>query len=440
MLSRIQFGFTISFHYIFTTLSIGISLFLVIAEGFYLKTGKILYFHLIRFWSKIFGIIFVLGVATGLLLEFEFGTNWANYSKFVGDVFGSLLLAETFFAFFVESTFLAIVLFGWTKVGKKFHFLSTIMVSIGSHMSAVWIVIANSWQQTPAGHQIVNSRAEMADFSQVIFNPSSLERIWHVVGGSWLAGAFFILAVSAYYILRKRVLDFAKTSFKIALWIAAISSLMQLASGHKSVLGICENQPIKFAAFEGHYPKDEPAPIYLFGWVDEKKKEVRYGLKIPKLASLLLHGDMNKSVPGLNSFPEKNHPPVNAVFQSYHIMVFLGFGLILLCLLGIYFLWRKSLFQRRGLLKIFLVSAIGPLIANQTGWFSAEVGRQPFLVYHLLRTSEGLSANLSANYVLFSLLAFILVYAFLFVVFVYFVRGQVLKGPDLEETAQFVEK
>jgi cytochrome d ubiquinol oxidase subunit I len=436
-LSRLQFAFTVSYHYMFTTVSIGLGLFLVITEGLYLKTGKIIYFHITRFWFKVFAIVFTVGIATGIVLEFQFGTNWANYAKFVGDVFGSLLLAEGLFAFFIESVFLAIALFGWKRVSKRIHFFSTIMVSLGSHMSAVWIVAANSWQQTPAGHVINNNRAELVEFFQVFLNPSSLERIWHVICGAWQAGAFFTLSISAFYILRKRHLDFARISFRIALWIAVFSSILQLVSGHSSMVGVSVHQPVKFAALEGHFGKNEPAPVYVFGWVSEKEKKVRFGLKIPGLASFLLYGDAQRSVRGLDEFPAKNHPPLNPVFQFYHLMVALGMGLIFLSILGLFLFFRGKLFENSMIMKVFLISFLGPQIANQMGWFTAEVGRQPYIVQNILRTAEGLSSNLSLDYVLFSLAAFVIIYFFLFLLFLKILLRQIGNGPALNEKTDF---
>jgi cytochrome d ubiquinol oxidase subunit I len=234
-LSRLQFALTIAFHYIFPVLSIGLGLLLVIMEGMYLRTGRQLYHDMTHFWTRIFGLVFALGVATGIVMEFQFGTNWSTYSRYVGDVFGSALAAEGIFAFFLESGFLAILLFGWDKVGRSVHFLATFMVALGAHFSAIWIVVANSWQQTPAGHHIVGeglaARAEIVDFWQMVLSPSSVDRIWHVFMGCWQAGAFFVLSVSAWYLLKKRHLEFARSSMKIALVIAVAASLLQLASG-----------------------------------------------------------------------------------------------------------------------------------------------------------------------------------------------------------------
>ncbi|UCD16183.1 MAG: cytochrome ubiquinol oxidase subunit I [Candidatus Zixiibacteriota bacterium] len=435
ILSRLQFGITIGFHYIFPPMSIGLALILVIMEGLYLKTGKTLYHEMTRFWVRIFGLIFVLGVASGIVMEFQFGTNWATYSRFVGDVFGSALAAEGVFAFFLESGFLAILLFGWNKVKPRTHFISTILVAFGAHFSAIWIVVANSWQQTPTGHHIVNTggtaRAEIVDFWQVVFNPSFLDRISHVYMGAWQAGAFFVLSVGAFYVLKKKHLDFAKASMKIALAVAVVASILQLVTGHSSAATLAETQPAKLAAFEGHYPASAPAGLYLFGWVDEED-ETTTGVRIPGLLSFMIDFDTETPVTGLKAFPPEDRPPVNLVFQSYHIMVAIGFLLILLALLGAIGWWRGRLFDTRWLLKIFVFAVLLPHIANQLGWFSAEVGRQPWIVYGLLRTSEALSVSVGPGQVITSLILFAIIYLLLFALFIYLLNEKIRHGPIID--------
>jgi cytochrome bd ubiquinol oxidase subunit I len=435
-LSRIQFGLTIGFHYIFPPLSIGLGLLLVFMEGLYLKTKNPLYHQMTRFWVKVFGLIFALGVATGIVMEFQFGTNWSTYSRFVGDVFGSALAAEGIFAFFLESGFLAILLFGWDKVSRRMHFISTILVCAGAHFSAVWIVVANSWQQTPAGYHLVgqapNIRAEIVDFWQLVFSPSSVDRIWHVYMGAWQAGAFFVLSVSAFYILRNKHIDFAKASIKIALVVAAAASILQLVSGHSSAVGVAEYQPAKMAAYEAHY-NTGPGDLYLFGWVNDDQEKVQLGVKLPGMLSFLIHGDSQKPVTGLKEFKPEDRPPVNIIFQSYHAMVALGIGLILIAWLGLLLWWRNKLFSLRWLLWVFVFSVIGPQLANQLGWLSAEVGRQPWIVYNLLRTSDGLSRVVGSGQVLTSIILFGLIYLLLLILFVYLLNDKIQHGPAVED-------
>ncbi|MBD3401288.1 cytochrome ubiquinol oxidase subunit I [candidate division GN15 bacterium] len=439
LLSRIQFAFTVGFHYLFPPLSIGLGLFLVISEGWYLKTKDELYHRMTRFWVKIFGLIFALGVATGIVMEFQFGTNWATYSRYVGDVFGSALAAEGIFAFFLESGFLAILLFGWDKVKPTTHFFATIMVCFGAHFSAIWIVVANSWQQTPTGHHIVgigdSARAEIVDFWQVVFNPSFLDRISHVYMGCWQAGAFFILSVSAFYLLKKKYRAFAVGSMKIAIVIALVASILQLVSGHSSAVTIADTQPAKLAAFEGHYPANAPAGLYLLGWVDEDT-ETTTGIEVPGLLSFLVHGDSEEPVTGLQAFDEADRPPVNIVFQTYHLMVGIGFALIALALVSAFFWWRDKLAEQRWLLWILVFSVLLPQLANQLGWFSAEVGRQPWIVYGLLRTSEGLSKSVSTTDVWISLILFGFIYLLLFVLFIYLLNEKIQHGPEEPEMTE----
>jgi cytochrome d ubiquinol oxidase subunit I len=400
LLSRIQFAFTVMFHYIYPPISIGLSVLLVVMEGLYLKTKNPFYQQMTRFWVRIFGLVFAIGVATGIVMEFEFGTNWSTYSRYVGDVFGSALAAEGIFAFFLESGFLAILLFGWNKVKPVTHFISTLMVCLGAHFSAIWITVANSWQQTPAGFHIVGeglqARAEIVDFWAMVFNPSSVDRLTHVFIGAWLAGATLVLSVSAYYILKQRHQQFAKRSFSIALAFFFLAAWAQLFSGHESAEGVAKNQPAKLAAFEGHYADGQPADMYLIGHVNDKEQTVT-GLKIPGLLSQFLYGDKNAPVTGLSRFPENERPPVNMTFQSFHIMVGVGTALIALATLGVFFWWRGTLFEKRWLMRLFVISVLGPQIANQAGWFAAEIGRQPWIVYGLLRTSDGLSKVVKAQ-------------------------------------------
>ena len=433
-LSRLQFGLTIAFHYLFPPLSIGLGLLLVVMEGMYLRTRDPLYHQMTRFWVRIFGLVFSLGVATGIVMEFQFGTNWSAYSRFVGDVFGSALAAEGIFAFFLESGFLAILLFGWEKVGPKMHFFSTLMVCLGAHFSALWIVVANSWQQTPAGFHLVARdgavRAEITDFWALVFNPSSMDRLFHVLIGAWLAGAFFVLSVSAWYLLKRRHEAFARASMKIALAAAMTASLLQLGSGHSSANGVAEHQPAKLAAFEGHYATG-PGDLTLFGWVDERSETVT-GPAVPGMLSVLVHGSASAPVKGLREFPPEDRPPVQPVFQSYHLMVGIGMGLIGLAALGLFFLWRQSLESKRWLLWAFVLSVLGPQAANQAGWFSAEVGRQPWIVQGLLRTADAGSPVVGAGEVLFSILLFTAIYLLLFVLFLYLLNHKIQHGP-LEE-------
>lgn len=438
LLARLQFALTIAFHYIYPPLSIGLGLFLVCAEGCWLATGRPLYRQIARFWTNVFALTFAIGVATGLVMEFEFGTNWASYSRYVGDVFGSALAAEGIFAFFLESGFLALLLFGWDRLRPGWHFFATVMVALGAMFSAVWIVVANSWMQTPAGFHIVETatgpRAEIADFWAMVFNPSSMTRLAHVLLGAWQAGAFLVLSVSAFYLLRRRHEAFAKASMRIALPIALIASMLQVVTGHQSAVIVSRHQPAKLAALEGHFPASEPAPLHLVGWVDERQERT-HGLKIPGLLSWLVHGDSRRPVTGLRAFPPADRPPVAFTFQMFHGMVAIGCGLLALSLLGIWGWWRGTLWSWRPVLWVLVFSVLGPQLANQFGWFAAEVGRQPWIVHGLLRTSEGLSKVVTANMVLASLIMFSVVYLLLFALFIFLLDRKIRHGPEAQDAA-----
>lgn len=434
-LSRLQFALTIMFHYLFPPLSIGLGGLLVIMEGIYLKTGDPRYEAMTKFWTKIFAVNFAVGVATGIVMEFQFGTNWATYSRYVGDVFGSALAAEGIFAFFLESGFLAVLVFGWDKVSPRTHFFSTCMVALGAFFSSIWIIVANSWQQTPAGFHIVGdgltARAEITDFWAMVFNPSSMQRLAHTLIGAYLLAAFFVMSIAAYYILKGRHLDFAKKSFSVALIVAALASLAAPISGDLQARKVAQTQPAKLAAMEAVFQTGtEPTPLYLFGQPDVNKQRVKYGVTIPGLLSRLAYGDSQRPVAGLDQIPRRDWPPVAMTFHSFHIMVWLGLLFAVLTLVGLCFRWRGTLFEKRWLLWVFVWAVPLPFVANQLGWVTAEVGRQPWVVYGLLRTSDALSKAVGANQVLGSIIMFIVIYALLFAVWVFVLDRKIKQGPD----------
>jgi cytochrome d ubiquinol oxidase subunit I len=437
-LSRIQFAVTIMFHYLFPPLAIGVGAFLVFLEARYLKTRDLQYDKAAKFWTKIFALNFALGVASGIVMEFQFGTNWAVYSRYVGDVFGSALAAEGIFAFFLESGFLAVLVFGWDKVSAKVHFVATLMVALGSVFSAIWIIVAISWQQTPAGFVIreiatpsgIVKRAEVVDFWKVVFNPSTVDRLVHVLIGALILGSFFVLSISAYYLLKNRHLDFARKSFATALMVAVVASLAILISGDSHARVVARYQPAKLAAMEGIYKStEEAAPLQIIGIPDSKSKTVRFNLEIPGMLSFLVHRDFNTPVPGLDKF-EPDIPPVVIPFLSFHLMVGLGTFFILLTLYALWCYKRGTLFQKRWLLWVFVFSVIGPFIANQVGWIAAEVGRQPWIVYNQLRTSEAVSQNLVSSQVLGSIGMFAVIYVLLFALWIYLLNEKIQKGPE----------
>ncbi|HUI05664.1 MAG TPA: cytochrome ubiquinol oxidase subunit I [Verrucomicrobiae bacterium] len=434
-LSRIQFALTVMFHYLFPPLSIGLGGLLVFMEGAYLKTRDWQYEAMTKFWTKIFAVNFALGVATGLVMEFQFGTNWATYSRYVGDVFGAALAAEGIFAFFLESGFLAVLVFGWDKVSPKVHFLSTCLVALGAIFSSIWIVVANSWQQTPAGFHIVGqglaARAEITDFWAMVFNPSSLHRLVHTLIGAYVLAAFFVMSVSAYYLLDQRHVEFAKKSFTIALVLGTVMSLTALVSGDLQGKKVAVTQPAKLAAMEARFTTTAgPTPLYLLGFPDERGARMKYALAVPGLLSFMVHGNFHEPVNGLDKIPREDWPPVAITFYAFHLMVILGILFICLTLLGLVLRWRGTLFEKRWLLWVFVFAVPLPYVANEVGWVTAEVGRQPWVVYGLLRTSQALSKAVVANQVFGSIILFIVIYALLFAVWLFVLDSKIRQGPE----------
>ncbi len=435
MLSRIQFGFTIAFHYLFPPLSIGLSLMIVIMEGMFIRTKNEKYKKMAIFWTKIFALSFAMGVATGIVMVFAFGNNWARYSKFVGDVFGSALAAEGIFAFFLEAGFIGLMLFGWDKVSRGVHYMSSILVAFGAHFSATWICVANSWMQTPAGYKIIGegeqSRAVITHYWEMIFNPSTVDRITHVLIGCWLTGAFIVLSVSAYYMLRKKHLDFARSSMKVGLIVGGITVILQLFSAMSTATGVAKYQPEKLAAIEGVFETKPHTPFAIVGYPDMKKKEV-IGLKVPSLLSLLVYNNPTPAVIGLDQFKREDWPNVPLVFSTYHIMIGCWFLMFMAVLFGCIFWWKGTIQNARGTLGFLVASVFWPYIANQTGWYTAEFGRQPWIVYRIMRTTQGVSRSISTGQVLGSLIMFVTIYTLLFSLFIFLLNRKIQNGPEEE--------
>lgn len=435
ILSRIQFAMTSIFHYLYPPLSIGIGLYLVFIEGMYLKTKNPLYLQMTKFWVKIFGLTFALGVATGLVQLFGFGTNWSNYSRYVGDVFGSALGAEGIFAFFLEAGFLGLMLFGWNRVSSKIHYLSTILVCLGAHFSAVWIVIANSWMQTPQGFKIVGSgskaRAVVTDFWEMIFNPSSITRLTHVLIGCWLTGLFLIISISAFYILKNRHKNFAQKSIKVALSLSCFVLILQLISADSSAKVVAKYQPSKLAAMEGVFKTERATPLTLIGWVDKGNQTVK-GIKAPGLLSFLIHRNM-EPVTGFDKINENERPPIQPVFQAYHMMIYMWSAMAFSSFLGLWVLFKKKLEKSKWLLRCLVSSVIFPQVANICGWMTAEIGRQPWVVWKLLRTAQGVSPNLSTSQVLASLIMLFSIYVSLLLTFLFLLDRKIKHGPEEKE-------
>lgn len=433
LLSRIQFALNIAFHYLYPPISIGLGLMLVIMEGMYLKTKDIKYKEMTNFWIKIFSLTFAIGVATGLVQTFAFGTNWARYSRFVGDVFGSALASEGVFAFFLESGFLGILLFGWDRVGPKLHYLSTIMVCLGAHFSALWIIVANSWMQTPAGFHVVETatgpRAEITSFWEMVLNPSTFDRLAHTLLGCWITGAFFVISVAAYYLIRKKHLPVARSMMQIGLTVGVVSLALQLVSGDSSAKLVAKYQPAKLAAMEGIYRTEKSTPASIIGWVDSAEQKV-HSIKIPGALSWMTYGDLETPVTGLDQIPKDEWPNVPLVFQSYHLMVIMWVFMAAIAGLGLWYWLRGGLEGKKWLLWPMVFSVVFPHIAQQCGWISAEVGRQPWIVWKVLRTSQGVSTTIHAGQVFGSITMFVVIYSLLFALFLFLLDRKIKHGPD----------
>lgn len=431
LLARIQFAMTIGFHYIFPPLTIGMAWLIFIFESLHLKTNNVLYRKLSAFWIKLFGISFAIGVATGITMEFQFGTNWAAYSRFVGDIFGAPLAAEGIFAFFLESSFLGIMLYGEKKVSKKLYWFSSLMVAMGSTLSAFWIIVANSWQQTPVAYQLVNGRAELTNFIEAVFNPATLTAYSHAVFGAITTGAFFIMGISAWYLLKKKHLEFAKKSMSIALVVAFAVSIINGGIGHATAVRVAKTQPAKLAAYEGLWETKAGAPLLLLGWPNPQEEKTNTLLELPYGLSLLIDlTNKDLVVKGLKDFPKDERPPVMVPFISFHLMVGFGVFFILFTLYGLFLQWKGKLYENRFFLTVALLSIPLPFIANELGWIAAEVGRQPWIVYGLLKTKDAISVSVPAGQILATIILFTVVYVFLFWVWMYLLRRKLNQGPE----------
>jgi cytochrome d ubiquinol oxidase subunit I len=432
MLSRLQFAAATFFHFLFVPLTLGLSVLLAIMETAYVRTGNEEYRRMARFWGKIFLINFAIGIVTGITLEFQFGTNWSRYSEYVGDIFGSLLAIEATVAFFLESTFVAVWALGWNKLSPKAHAITIWLVAIASNVSAIWILIANAWMQNPVGYVIRNGRAELYSFPAVITQPLAWNMIAHTISAAYILAAFFVMGVSAWHLLKKSNVSFFKSSFRIAVTFALIFSLVEMVQGDIHAGEIAKYQPAKLAAMEALWNTTKSAPEYLLALPNPAKERnsIEIGA-IPGLLSFLAYGHSDAEVKGLKAFPRSERPPVTLPYFSFRIMVALGAFFLLTTIIG--FIRRNSIEARPALLKLFLLAIPLPYLACECGWMLAEVGRQPWVVYGIMKTSQAVSP-ISAAQVGISLAAFVLVYAFLGAVAFYLMWDHARKGPQ-DETA-----
>ena len=432
-LARIQFAFTVSFHIIFPAFTIGLASWLAVLEWRWLKTGNAIYAEIYRMWVKIFAVTFGMGVVSGVVLSFQFGTNWSVFADKGGNVLGPLLGYEVLTAFFLEASFLGVMLFGWNRVSPRMHFASTVIVAIGTLISAFWILSANSWMQTPQGFRVGDDGLLYpTSWLAVIFNPSFPYRFVHMVTAAYLTTAFVVAGVGAYYLWRRRHVQHARVMFGMAMIMAVFVAPLQLVLGDMHGLNTLKHQPAKVSAMEGLWDTEKGAPLVLFGWPDQDEETTQYSLEIPKLSSLILTHDLDGEVKGLKEWPPDERPPVAWVFWSFRVMVGMGMLMIATGLIALILFFKKRLFDARWFQHRCMALTPAGFIAVLAGWFVTEGGRQPYIVYGLLKTAEAASP-VSANPIAISLLAFIVVYVFVFGAGSYYILKLIAKGPGILE-------
>lgn len=435
LLARLQFAFTVSFHFLFPAFSIGLASFLAVLEGLWLATGKSVYANLFRYWVKIFAIVFAMGVVSGVVMSYQFGTNWAVFSDRAGPIIGPLMAYEVLTAFFLEAGFLGVMLFGLNKVGKKLHFAATCAVALGTLISAFWILSANSWMQTPTGYDMAANGQFVpgASWWTIIFNPSFPYRLVHTVIAAFLTTAFAVGGVGAWHLLRDRDNPGARTMFSMAMWMAAIVAPIQIFVGDLHGLNTLEHQPVKVMAMEGHYQSyPHGAPLILFGIPNSAAQRVDLAVEIPKGSSLILKHDLNAPLAGLDTVSQADHPSVGIVFWAFRIMVGLG---LLMAALGLWSLlarWRRRLYDWPALHRAAVILGPAGFVAVIAGWVVTEAGRQPFTVYGLLRTANSVSP-LAAPAVATSLIAFVIIYFAVFGVGIWYLLRLMHRAPDAHE-------
>ncbi|WP_417534380.1 cytochrome ubiquinol oxidase subunit I [Marinobacterium stanieri] len=432
MLARIQFGFTVSFHIIFPAITIGLASYLAVLEGCWLRSRNPVFKQLYEFWSRIFALNFGMGVVSGVVMAYEFGTNWPEFSRFAGSITGPLLTYEVLTAFFLEAGFLGVMLFGWKRVGDRLHFFATVMVALGTLVSATWILASNSWMQTPAGYEIVDNHVIPTDWMAIIFNPSFPYRLVHMVLAAFLSTALMVAASAAWHLLKGNDTAAIRKMLTMAIGMLVVTAPLQMLAGDIHGLNTLEHQPAKVAAMEGHWRNDEPGagvPLLLFGWPDNDAETTHFAVGIPRLASLILTHSWDGTFPGLSEFPPDERPNAAAVFWSFRIMVGLG---LLMFVLGIWGIWawlRGQLFHNRTLLRFALLMGPSGLMALLAGWFTTELGRQPWVIYGLMKTADA-GSNHSTSTLVFSLVLLVVVYGLVFGTGIRYLLRLISQGPD----------
>jgi cytochrome d ubiquinol oxidase subunit I len=442
LLSRLQFALTTIYHFFFVPLTLGLVWYVAILELIYVRTGNETYKKLTKFWGKLFLINFAVGVATGIVMEFQFGMNWAGYANYVGDIFGAPLAIEALLAFFLESTFLGVWIFGWDKLSKKLHAAVITLVAVGSALSALWILIANAFMQHPVGYVLNNGRAEMVDFGALVFNAKAWVMFEHTLTAGFTTASFFVLGISAYHLVRKKNIEFFKHSFNLAAIIGTIAIVLVIIGGHQQGLWLLQNQPMKAASTEALVKTENPASFSLLSIGDLSGRHVIWAIRIPRLLSLLYYNRLTGEVPGIDDLqvqyqakygPGNYVPLVVFTYWGFRFMVGAGFAMLALAGYALYHVMRNKVGPKIPWLGLFVFAIALPYIANTSGWIVTEMGRQPFIVYGLLKTEDALSPGLTAGMVLFSLIGFALIYAALMGVDVYLLAKFAKAGPPAEE-------
>jgi cytochrome d ubiquinol oxidase subunit I len=429
LLARLQFAFTIAFHIIFPSFTIGLAAYIATLLGLWLRTGQERYQLLARFWTKIFAVSFGMGVVSGIVLSYQFGTNWSRFSVVTGNVVGPLIGYEVLTAFFLEATFLGVLLFGWKRVPPWLSALSAAIVAFGTAMSAFWILSANSWMQTPTGHEVRDGIAYPVDWLAIVFNPSFPYRLAHMLTAAYLTTAFVVLAVGARYLVAGHHETDGRTMVRMAIGMIAVLAPLQLFLGDQHGLNTLKHQPIKVAAMEAHWDGAHPGDFHIFAWPDEKNETNRFAISIPYAASLILKHDPNGLFPGLKSVPPSERPPVIPVFFAFRIMVGIGLLMIATGLFGLWLWWRDRLFTTRWYLRLASHGWWLGFVAVLCGWTVTESGRQPWIATGILRTADAISP-VSAASVLTTLVLFVIVYAIVFTMGIYYINRLIARGPQ----------
>ncbi len=435
LISRWQFAFTIVYHYLFPQLTMGLALLLVVLKSLYLRRGIETYNKAARFWGKIFAVTFVMGVVTGIPMEFQFGTNWAFFSAFAGDIIAQTLAMEGAFAFFLESAFLGIFLFGEQRFGQKVHWFSALMVFLGTWASAYFILATNAWMHNPVGYEEApGGGVRISDYWAVLLNPWLLAQFLHNQGGTVVTAAFVMTGLGAYYLLARRDEHYGRMFVRVGLLAAVISSVWMLfPTGHLSSEQVAEKQPVALAAMEGLFQTERPAGVVLIGQPDVENRRIDNPIVVPRALSYLIYQNWNAEVAGLEAFPEEDWPDnIPLLYYSYHIMVGLGTIFIAITVVATFLLWRRKLFESRRMLWVLMLATPFPFIANTAGWLTVELGRQPWLVYGLLRTEEGASPLVSSGNVLFTLIGFAGMYLIMGLLYFVLMVREVAHGPEPE--------